>query len=84
MTIFDNMLYMLLIINAFNKTKTSSMGIGQHFSLSEVRYSLGMLMLKNVPSKLNRYVINKELQHTDNFIFCVTPFDFWCVLDKAS
>jgi hypothetical protein len=35
--------------------------------------TMGMLMIcwKNVPSKLDKNVINKELQHPDDFIFCV-------------
>ena len=28
-------------------------------------------LLKNVPSELMKYVVDKELQHTDDFIFCV-------------
>ena len=31
-----------------------------------------------------KYVIDKELQHTDDFIFCVTLFAFDLVLDKIS
>jgi hypothetical protein len=28
-------------------------------------------LLKNVPSELDIYVIDKELQHTDDFTFCL-------------
>ena len=33
-------------------------------------------LLKNLSSELHKYTIDKELQHTDCFIFCVAPFDF--------
>jgi hypothetical protein len=39
-------------------------------------------LLENVPSELDKYVIDKELQHTDDFIFCVALFAFCFVLDK--
>jgi len=38
--------------------------------------------LKKVPSELDKYVIDKELQHTEDFIFCVALFDLCVVLDK--
>jgi hypothetical protein len=31
-------------------------------------------MLKDVRSELDQYVIDENLQHTDDFIFCVTHF----------
>jgi len=40
-------------------------------------------LLENVPSELDKYVIDKELQHTDDFIFCVTLFAFCFVLDPV-
>ena len=30
-------------------------------------------------SELEKYIIDKELQHTDNFIFCVAPFFMLCL-----
>ena len=43
-----------------------------------------IILLKNVPSEFDKYVIDKELQHIDDFIFCVTPFAFRFVFDKIS
>ena len=37
---------------------------------------------KNVPFELDKYLIDKELQHTDDFIFCVELVVFRFVLDK--
>jgi hypothetical protein len=34
-------------------------------------------LLKNVPSELNKYVTNKELQRSDDSIFCVELWMFW-------
>ena len=42
------------------------------------------ILLKNVPSEFDKYVIDKELQHSDEFTFCVTPFAFRFVFDKIS
>ena len=39
-------------------------------------------LLENVPPELDKYAIDKELQHTDDFIFCVALFAFCFVLDK--
>jgi hypothetical protein len=46
---------------------------------------MGMLMISwKYPSELDKYVINNELHHTHNFIFCV-PSDVFCVVsDKIS
>jgi hypothetical protein len=33
---------------------------------------------------LKKYVIDKELQHTEDFIFCVALFAFHFVLEKIS
>jgi hypothetical protein len=35
--------------------------------------------VKNVPSELNKYATNmyKELQRSDDSIFCVAPLDFF-------
>ena len=41
-------------------------------------------LLKNMPYKLDKYVIDKEFQHTDYFIFCVSRFAFRYVLEKES
>jgi hypothetical protein len=41
-------------------------------------------LVENVPSELNKYVIDKELQHTDNIIFCVAIVGDSFVLDKIS
>jgi len=40
--------------------------------------------LENVPFELDKYVIDKELQHTDDFTFCVAHFNFCFVLNKIS
>ena len=37
-----------------------------------------------MPSELNKYVIDKELQHTDELILCIPPFAFIILLDKIS
>lgn len=39
-------------------------------------------LLQIMPSKLDKYVIDKELQHKDNSIFCVAPFVFRFVFTK--
>jgi hypothetical protein len=41
-------------------------------------------LLKNMSSELDKYVLDKEIQHTDNFIFCVARFAFRFVFDKTS
>ena len=41
-------------------------------------------LLKNVPSELDKYDIDMELQHTDDLIFCVALFTFHFLLDKIS
>jgi hypothetical protein len=41
-------------------------------------------LLKNVPSKLDKCVIDKELQHSDYFIFCVATYACRLVLDKMN
>ena len=33
---------------------------------------------------LDKYAIDKELQHSDNFVFCVAFFAFSCVFHKTS
>ena len=43
-----------------------------------------MVCWKNVPSKLDKYVIDKELQYPDGFIFCVATYAFSFVFDKIS
>jgi hypothetical protein len=35
----------------------------------------------NVSSELDKYVIDKQLQHTDDFIFCLALFTFCFVPD---
>ena len=40
------------------------------------------VLLKNMPFKLDKYVIDKEFQHTDYFIICVSLFAFRYVLEK--
>ena len=42
------------------------------------------LLMKNMPFKLDKYVIDKEFQHTDYFIICVSLFEFRYVLEKES
>jgi hypothetical protein len=41
-------------------------------------------LLKIVSSELDKYVIDKEFQHTNEFIFYVAHFVFRFVLDKIS
>jgi hypothetical protein len=41
-------------------------------------------LLQNISFELDKYVIDKELQHDDDFIFCVALFSFHFVLDKIS
>jgi hypothetical protein len=41
-------------------------------------------LLKNVPSELNNYVIDKELQHTDDLIFYVALLVFRFLHDTIS
>jgi hypothetical protein len=43
-----------------------------------------IILLKNAPSEFDKYVIDKELQHSDDFTFCATLFDFRFVFDKIS
>jgi len=40
-------------------------------------------VVKNVPSVLKKNVIVQELQHSDDFIFCVAPFVSF-IFDKIS
>ena len=44
-------------------------------SIEGNRFSYGDTddLLKYVPSNLDKYGLDKDLQHIDNFIFCVTP-----------
>jgi hypothetical protein len=39
-------------------------------------------MLKDVRSELDQYVIDENLQYTDDFIFCVTLFPIASCLRK--
>ena len=41
-------------------------------------------MLKNVPTELDNYVIDKEFQHTDDLIFYVALLVFHFLYDKIS
>ena len=41
-------------------------------------------LLKKMPFKLDKYVIDKEFHHTDYFIICVSLFAFRYVLEKES
>jgi len=41
-------------------------------------------LLENVPFELDKYVIDKELQHTNDFTFGVAHFNFRFVLNKIS
>ena len=53
-----------------------------HRSLDEHRHADNLL--KNVPSELDNYVIDKELQHTDDLIFYVALLVFSFLHDKIS
>jgi hypothetical protein len=39
-------------------------------------------LLKNVPSQLDKYIIDMELQHINYFIFCAVHFVFRFMLEK--
>ena len=71
---FDNLSYTLYLTRAKEKIE---MGI-------VCSYEDAIGLLKNVSSELDKYVINTELKHINDFFFCLSPFTPCSVLDKIS
>ena len=66
----------LSLIRVYEKIDKERDTVGSHMDADD--------LLKKVSSELNKYVIDKELHHTDDLIFCVALFAFRFVLDKIS